>query len=306
LELIVLTSTKQVIPLPEDIEADVLQSVMVLLVTVNINDTLSTRSYLQPLDGHENIYKFSKPIGVDQQQTNIVIFYIGKYGTCPVAIGIVPPVLKVLNSANTVPIIANQCFPNLGAIISVGTACGIERKVKMCDVLVSSKIVNYNEAYNEHLPIAKGEVIAVMPQLIKLFTQFVQCPNDTIKKRLKDNGMPMPDVKSGTILSGLYCFDDPTITKRLIKNFASDTIGIEMERTHLFTANQEATTNIIIVKAVCDFGNRRNYKVYQPTAALLAADLVHKCLSDPQAPEMFKGLSNLFESLIVKYALTVT
>jgi len=268
---------------------------MVLLVTVNINETLSTRSYLQPLDGHENIYELSKPVDVDQQQTNVVVFYIGKYGACPVAIGIVPPVLKVLNSTNTVPMIANRCFPNLSAIISVGVACGIEKKVKMCDVLVSSKIVNYNEAQNEHggyLP--KGEVIAVSPQLIKLFTQFAQCLNYTIIKRLNNNGVPIPNVKSGTILSGVYCFDDPTITKRLIRNFASEAIGIEMEGTHLFAANQETTANIIIVKAVCDFGNRKKYRVYQPTAALLAADLVHKCLSDLQAPEMLKGLCNLF------------
>jgi len=201
----------------------------------------------------------------------------------------------VFDSANTIPIISNQCFPNLGAIISVGVACGIEGKVKMCDVLVSTKIVNNNEVHNEHggyLP--KKEVIAVAPQLIKLFTQFVQCPNDAIKKCLNDNGVPVPNVKSGTILSGLYFFNDPTITKRLIKSFASEAIGIEMEETHLFAANQQTIANIIIVKTVCDFGNRRNYKVYQPTAALLAADLVHKSLSDPQASEMFKGLFNLF------------
>ena len=35
-------------------------------------------------------------------------------------------------------------------------------------------------------------------------------------------------------------------------------------------------------------------KKYQPTAAFLAADMVHVCLSDHQASENLKGLCNLF------------
>ena len=46
---------------------------------------------------------------------------IGKYGACPAAITYVPHGFEVLIST-----LANQRFPNLCAIVSVGVACGIE------------------------------------------------------------------------------------------------------------------------------------------------------------------------------------
>ena len=279
-------ATRDAITLPKSIEKEVLQSVMVLLVTVNINATSATRSYLQPLDGHKNIYKFYQ----GGQQAKVIIYHIGKYGACQAAIREIPPYIEVHDSTSSISVMAHLCFPNLGGIVSVGVACGIKGKVKMCDVLVSSQILKYEKASDEHDEYSpRGEAIVVSSQLKKLITQPVQWPSDAIKKRLHDNGERMPDVKSGVILSGPYLVDDPIMKKALAKNFAREAIGIEMDGAHLFITNQQIAANTVIIKAVCDFGDGRNRKKYQPTAALLAADLVHKCLRDPQAPEVLKG-----------------
>ena len=273
--------------LPKDIEVDVLQIVAVLLVTVHRNELFIIYKYLQPLDGHKYVYRFKQ----DGQQNELVTYYIGKYGACPAAIRYAPPGIAMHYTTSSIPIMAYQCFPNLGAIVSIGVACGIKKKVQMCDVLVSSQVLNYDKAidiHQEYLP--KGKAITVSSQLLKLFTQPVQWPDDAMKKYLKDHRQRNPNVKFGVILSGTYPVDDPAMTKTLVKQFADEGIGIEMDGAYLFPENQQTTVNNIIVKAVCDFGDGKNITKYYHTAALLAANLVHKCLSDSHAAKFFKGI----------------
>ena len=269
--------------LPKEIEIEVLQSVVVLLVKTY--EASLIYHYLQPLDGYVNVFKFNQ-FG---QRTQLVTYYIGKCGACPGAIRFLPPGFTALDNASTVLKMADQCFPNLGAIISVGVACGIQSKVKLCDVLVSSKVINYGKAtYEHHGYLPKHEAITMSSHLLKLFAQPVQWPNDKIKKNLTDNGLPMPNMKYGTILSGPNVVDDPTI-RRLIKNFTDEAIGIEMDGAHLFAENHPITTNTIIVKAVYKFVYGNSFKMYESIASSLAVDLVQKSLSDPQVPEILKG-----------------
>ena len=270
--------------LPKEIEIEVLQSVVVLLV--NTHETSLIYKYLQPLDGHVSVFRFNQ-FG---QQTKLVTYYIGKCGACPTAIRELPPGFTALDNASTALKMADQCFSNLGAIISMGVACGIQNKVRLCDVLVSSKVISYGKATYEHqgyLP--KAEAVTMSSHLIKLFAQPVQWPNDKIKKKLTDNGLPMPNVKYGTILSGPNVVDDPTI-RRLIKNFTDEAIGIEMDGAHLFAENHSITTNTIVVKAVYKFVYGNSFKMYESIASSLAVDLVQKSLSDPQVPEILEGL----------------
>lgn len=290
LEQIVLNKTENIL-LPKDIETEVLQCITVLLVTVTINESLATLSYLQPLVGHRNIYKFTQGV----EPGKVIVYYVGKYGACPAAVTQVPSDFQVHNSTRSISIIADQCFPNLGGIISVGVACGVKGKVEMCDVVVSSKVVNYDRARNEHEGYSpRGEAIVVPYQLSKLFNQPVQWPNDTIRKRLNDNGTHIPNVKFGVILSGPYYANDSVMKKTLIRNFACEALCIEMSRSHLVTTNQQTIPSTVVVKAVCDFGDGKNKKVYQSTAALLAADVVNQCLSDPKALDMLKGSVYVF------------
>ena len=250
---------------------------MVLLVSTSVNETLAIRSYLQPLDGHEKVYKFDQDGGK-------FVYYIGKYGACSAAVRVVSDDFEVDGSTTTM---TELCFPNLCATVSVGVACGIKGKVQMCDVLVSSQVVNFDKVPDDCIYLAGEEPFTVSPWLKKLFFQPDHWPDYTTKIRLVKNDIPMPNVMSGTILSGpAYHVDDPKMNN-FVSNFTGEAIGIEMQRAHHFTAN---TANFIIVKAVCDFGDGKNDEKYQPIAALLAADLVHVCLSDHQAFEEFTGI----------------
>ena len=264
------------IPLPENTRDEVLQSVIVLLVSTNVNETLATRSYLQSLDDNEAIYVFD-------QGGKPVIYYIGKYGACPAAITSVPHGFEVFIST-----LANQCFPNLCAIVSVGVACGIERKVQMCNILLSSQVVNFDKVLDNQ--ITRQKPFSVSPWLKKLFSQPARWPDYAVREHLINSNIPTPNVMSGMILSGpTNCFDDPAVNS-VVANLSSEAIGIEMQRAYHFTKD---TVNAIVVKAVCSFRNGMDNKVYQPTAALLAADLVHVCLSDHQASEKLKGLDHV-------------
>ena len=297
-----LTLTTKARNLPKDIEFEVLQNVTVLLVTINSTKTSFFKSviykYLQPLDGHKNICRFNQ---VGHQTELVTYYYIGKYGACVAAIRYLSPRIEIHHTTSTITMMANQCFPNLGAIISVGTACGIKKKVQLCDVLVSSKVVNYDKAMDKHL--TKSEPITVSSQLLKLFTHPVQWPDHAMKKHLEDNSQQIPNVKSGVIFSGVYPVDNPVMTKTLVKKLAQEGIGIEMDGAYLVAENRQTAVNSVIIKAVCDFGDGKNIAEYHHTAELLAADLVHKCLSDPHAAEFFTGLCNLhnYLSIIVKY-----
>ena len=279
-------NTKDQVTLPSNIQDEVLEKIAVLLVTVNNNETLATGSYLKPLDGHENIYKFSKRDDFNQLH-EVATYYIGKYGACPAAIRVIPPGSQVLGGASSVPRMALGCFPHLGAIIGVGVACGVEKKVKMCDVLVSSKVVNYDQARikrGEYT--SRGQAIDASEYLRSLLTEIVKWPNDSFRKRLQESKMDIPKVKSGVVLSGPYLIDDAEMKQLLIEDFAREAIGVEMEGAYLFAAAQPTSTNVILVKAVCDYGDGRKDKAYQPTAALMAADWVHTQLSNPQVPDM--------------------
>jgi len=284
--------TEEVIPLSNEnnLDANVLGKVVVLLVTVSDVENMATRSYLQPLDGHKNIYKF---LQCSEHQMETAIYFIGKYGACPAAIRKIPPGSEVLGGAVSVPRMAYNCFPNLGVIIGVGVACGVEKKVNMCDVLVSSKVINYDKGMAQNERFIPREVIDTSPHLNKLFSQPVHWPNDSIKKRLNDSGMPIPTIRSGIILSGPYLIDGPVMKELLIEDFAHEAIGIEIERANLFAATQLTTSNSIIVKAVCDFGDGKKSKEYQPTAALMAADFVNKYLSDPDVPKILNRIEGI-------------
>ena len=284
LEEMVSNATKEATDIPEHIKNEVLHSIEVLLVTVNISETLAVQNYLQKLHGHTHIYKFLKPIGL---KAKCVTFYIGKYGICPAAIGVVPDDFEVHGNSSSLTMIAYECFPNLSTIISVGIVCGIQMKVKMCDVLVSSKIVYHGKEKADYGK-PKRKTIDVSRQLVKIFNQLNGWPDKSIQERLEYNQIQSPNVVSGVILSGLHNIDNLEIKS---EDFGSDVIGSEMEGVNLFKGVLQNMVNIIIVRAVCKFeGGKDNESIYQPIAALLAADLVYECLCCSEARKLFTGM----------------
>ena len=284
------SATKEAIPIPKNIEEEVRKSVVIWLVTMNTNETLATQVYLQQLDD-KYVYKVLKT-----QNSQDITYYVGKYGNYPAVLINVPTDFEMHDTTSDITKITFEYFPNIIVVINVGVLCGVEDKVKMCNVLVSSEIVNYNKDG------VRGEMITVSPQLTKLFTQSTQWPSHFIKKYLNDNQIPMPIVQSGVILSGPYLSEDHVMKAALVENVSPEAIGIEIEGMHPFNETQMTMRSTIIVKAVCDFKDRQKNEIYQPTAALLAAELVHTCLRSDQAHRIFEGLYNIFSKNCLLHA----
>lgn len=267
-------------------ELQLLDQVVLLLLTVNKNEDNAAFCYLEPLPGHTSIYKYMQRID-DGIQTQYAIYFIGKYGACPAAVRQIKPGAEI-GGAITAPNLAFRCFEKLNAIIGVGVACGVEKKVKMCDILVADKVNNYDQArLQEGGTLNRGYAIPTSDFLSSLFRQRdIKWPSDDVKNRVDKGGIPKPKIKQGVILSGPYLIDNQKNKKDLIQNFAAEAIGIEMEAAYLFKAAQGVAVHMTIVKAVCDFGDGKKSKHFQPTAALLAANCVKEYLDNPQVVKM--------------------
>ena len=262
--------------------SQILGKVVVLLVTVNDKEYHAVLAYLKPLDGYSEIYRYHDRKSHGNHFSEAAIYCIGNYGACPAAVRQIKPGSSLQGGASSVPTLAYNCFKNLGAIIGVGVACGVEKKTDMCDVLVSDKVTNYAKARIQGSgELQRGETIQTSSYLVELFNHFkIEFPSQDLHIRLKNSGI-RPKVKVGEILSGPYLIDNAAVKAEKIDTFAPEAIGIEMEAGYLVEGTQQSQINTIMVKGVCDFGDGNKTKEFQPTAALLAADYVHTCLNDP-------------------------
>ena len=255
---------------------------------MNKNEFNATKSYLEPLKGHDSVFTYHHRLD-SSHSTDTAIYYLGQYGGCVAAISKTEPGSALRTGVSFAPNLAYHCFPNLGAIICVGVACGVEGKSKMCDVLVSSKVVNYEKARVEDGGFtSRGEAIPASGYLQQIFSQS-DWPHGSKEICSHLSEMSLPEIHQGTILSGPYLIDDAKFKAKLLQSFAKEAIGIEMEGSGLFAATHQTRTHCILVKSVCDFGDGKKNKIFQPTAALLAADCVRHVLDDPQVPGMLSN-----------------
>ena len=270
---------KTISVLPND---QLLKEVVLLLLTVNQNEDNAVLCYLEPLTGHTDIYKYMQRV-IDGSHSQHAIYYIGKYGAIPTAVRQIKPGGEI-NGAINAPYLALRCFKNLNAIIAVGVACGVEKWTKIFDVLVADKVCNFDQAKIQAGRILnRGFAIPVSQLLSAIFGQIIKWPDDDIKERLDKCNVPKPKIKQGVILSGPYLINDSNTKNELIQNFAPEAIGIEMEGAYLFRAAANLPIqHLTIVKAVCDFGDGRKTKHFQPTAALLAANCLKKYFDNQQ------------------------
>ena len=285
LEVMASNAIEEAIDLPESIKDEVLNSISVLLVTINTNEISAMQGYLRKLYGYTNIYKFLKNIDIGEQKSKYITFYIGRYGLCPAAIGIVPGDYEMQGSTSNFTVVVYECFPYLSTIVSVGFVGGIQKKVKICDILVSTKVV-YNDKDNADHGKTETKTIDVSNKLIDIFNQPNGWPEKSIQERLKYNHILIPKVISGVILSLSHDYDPAKRSEHI----PPDTIGIEMKGAHLFNGALQNMVDIIIVKAVCCLDTEEYSETFQPTASLLAANLVYECLSSSQVQKSFEGL----------------
>ena len=135
-------------------------------------------------------------------------------------------------AAQSVIIEAAQCFDNLKEIFAVGIACGIG-KSKILDVIVADKITSYTSARystvnKEFTPIPRSVAHLPTKKLVSYFDQTPRWPtkDSKIVKRL----LRKPEKGIGEMLTGNYLIDNKEKRDDLIKSFAPEAFGIEMDR----------------------------------------------------------------------------
>ena len=265
----------------------------ILLVTANKFENEAVLSFLEPIEGDALLkYHYNWIIGFIKKQA---IFIFGKFGAFNAAVHLM--VKQGSAAAQDVVTVASACFGNsLDAIFAVGVACGVQRKSNLLDVLVSKSITCYNASRYGTSEDGKPEILN--RDMTNLHTdtciigRFSTLPHWPTKDSPLVNRLTKPpEMRKGLILSGDYLIDNKDLKEQLIKNFAKEAIGIEMEGAGLFhdKAQHECDCKVMIVKAVCDFGDGSKDKSYQPTAALLAAECLHHYLREEDMPEALRG-----------------
>ena len=265
----------------------------ILLVTANKFENEAVLSFLEPIEGDALLkYQYNWKIGFIKKQ---VMYIFGKFGAVNAAVHLM--VKQGSASAQDVVIIASACFGNnLDAIFAVGVACGVKGKSDLLDVLVSKSITCYNASRYGTTKDGKPEILSrdmtnldTDPFIIGRFNTLPHWPIKDSPTSIVNRLTKPPQMHMSLILSGDYLVDNKDLKEQLLKNFAKEAKGIEMEGAGLFHDKAQHDCKIMIVKAVCDFGDGLKDKSYQPTAALLAAECLHHYLEEKDMPEALRG-----------------
>ena len=260
-------------------------TIQILLVTANETEYSAALTFLSPLVGYDTLLKYHH--GNSRINKNAVYIF-GKFGNFYAAVHRMTK--QGPAAAQDVVTVAADCFDNLNAIFAVGVACGVEGKSKMLDVLVSKSISVYTAARistssdDEYEIENRGSIN--MPVSSFLQTYFDQLPKWPGKDSIASRLLKKPTQHLGNILSGNYLIDHAKFKQQLLKSFAYDAIGIEMEGAGLIQDYPDTKYKIMVIKAVCDFGDGKKDKTYQPTAAMLAVECLKHCIGySPHLPQ---------------------
>ena len=208
----------------------------ILLVTANECEYDAVLALLEPTEGDALLkYQHTWKMGF---MTKHALYIFGRFGAFNAAVQMM--VKQGSAAAQDVVTIASQCFgKHLDAIFAVGVACGVERKSKLLDVLVSGKITSYNltryGTNKEGKPDIRSRAMTNLgtdPYFVQRFSAPPSWPpeNSSIVNRLA----APPKMHMGLILSGDYLIDNKDHKEQLLDNFAKEAIGIEMEGAGLF------------------------------------------------------------------------
>ena len=281
------------------------EKTQILLVTANDFEQYAALSLLEPMEGSTTLLRFQH--NYTGPLAKVATYTFGRFGAFNAVVQRMTT--QGPASAQDVIIIAADCFGhNFNAIFSVGVACGVKKKNNMLDVLVSKTVTFYKVARQGTNKEGKLEItsrdIANLPTSEFLLQHFNNPPewptkSSKVAARLKTI---KPKKHTGLLLSGDYLIDNEEFKDKLLNTFAKEAIGIEMKGAGLYHDYRSHNYEILIVKAVCDFGDGSKNKDYQPTAALLAAECLHHYLSReimPKGLSAYKGTSNYCKSFII-------
>ncbi len=238
----------------------------VLLLTVTDPEREAVLSMMRPLPGEQEVlqgsiaqitYRFGLFGNYYVAQTESTMGSVGRAGSL----------------ATTMHAI-NELKPK--AVLLLGIAFGVNRnKQRLCDVLVAESIFSYElQKIQTGIIINRGRET---PCGLTLSERF----------RTRRLGWELPcaarpvKVHQGLVLSGEKLINDKDFRDRLIEKFPS-AVGGEMEGAGAYDAAERAKdTEIILIKAICDWADGSKNDRAQPYAAYAAVSLAHYVLIQP-------------------------
>ena len=225
---------------------DLVEGIIVLLMTATPLELRGIMGYLKPKDGNEKIIE-----AYTDAEAGKIRFYIGKYGKCPVAVGMSAPTKSQQGPIATYSIttkIMEAVKPHY--VIAVGICYGMDKsKTSSGDVIVSNLICDYTCLHVGDTLQPRGGIHLVGRTLLQVFSS----PNGYTHTQ----GGKEVKVHCGPIISRPDSIDNP-IYKEQLKRLRPDALGGEMEGAGIMAAVENATyvdVKAIIIKAICDWGD---------------------------------------------------
>ena len=249
---------------------DLVQDITVLLMTATKIELRGIMGYLKPMGGTENdkiIETFTNA------EAGKIKFYIGKYGQCPVAVGMSAPGKShqgPIAACNTTTKLMNTVKPRY--VIAVGICYGIDKsKTSSGDVIVSSFICDYTCLRVGGTLQPRGGIPSVGATLLQVFSSPVDYSHIQDDNEVK--------VHCGPFIARPDLVDNPKYKKDL-KRLRPDALGGEMEGASIMAAVENATyvgVEAIVIKAICDWGDgeKREAAGWKPFSSHAAARYVH-------------------------------
>ncbi len=158
------------------------------------------------------------------------------------------------------------------AFLLLGIAFGVDRKKqRMGDVLVATSIFPYELQRKGKKLVYRGQSMNCGEILSERFR--VYKPDWKLMA-----GPRQLNVQLGQVLSGEKLVDDKKFRDGLTDNFPS-AIGGEMEGHGAYAAAKKFGTEMILVKAICDWADGHKNDRAQPFAAYAAVSLAEHCLN---------------------------
>ena len=176
-----------------------------------------------------------------------------------------------------------ESFPNGRVIIGAGIAYANDRKRKFADVLISDQIENFVQYRKEGDKITcHGQREEIEPNVQRVFVNPARDWTDMQCFTCADSNR-MSVAHIGCIVSAPTLVRDEVLRNQLMKHTPNAIGGemegwvlLEMKKTLKFQHNKYV--EVIIIKAVADYGDLQTGDKWQWTAAKAAMDCIHYCL----------------------------